>query len=119
MPKQSSPARRPMRAPKARAPSVSEREARDRTASRLGMNDHVGDLGTFGTDARLDLARAGMCVRERSTRIEPERQEGDEPLGRVQEPQLAWRSAEHIPDDSHNDGRLGVHVLRRLYLDVL
>ena len=47
--------------------------------SRLGVNDHVGDVGPFASDPLLDLARPCVRLVEAGRAVEPEREERDEP----------------------------------------
>src|SRR5207302_1012688 len=77
------------------------------TGSRLGVDDHVGDLGSLAPDPLFDLACAGMRVGERGFRIETEREEGDEAFVRVEEAQIARLAAGHVADDPQDGVRIG------------
>ena len=69
------------------------------TASRLGVDDHVGDA----RDARCGCAprpRSRARARPRARRrVETEREERDEPFGRLQEAQLARLASDLLADD--------------------
>src|SRR5919201_5797662 len=79
--------------------------------SGLGVDDHVGNVRTRVADPRLHLARATVRLGQRTGRVEAERQEGDEPLVRLQEAQLARLASERLADDARDDADLGVDVL--------
>ena len=84
------------------------------TASlRLGVDDHVGDLGQLLAQPLLDLARARVRVGERRCRVEPEREERDEPLVRAQEAQLPRRAAGRPRARSARPRRVGELDRRR------
>src|SRR3954464_5590472 len=71
----------------------------NRNALGLRVDDHVGDAGMLVANARLDLARARVCVGERGSRVEAECEERHEPLGRLQEPQLPRLAADLLAHD--------------------
>src|SRR4051812_21334345 len=50
-------------------------------------------------DARLDLARAGVRVGERGARGETEREERDQPLGPLRDPQPARLASDSLTPD--------------------
>src|SRR3954464_8669335 len=70
-------------------------------------------------EARLDLARAGVRVGERGARVETEREERDQPLGRLQEPQLARLASDFLTHNPANVAGLGATVLDRAHAPVL
>ena len=76
-----------------------------RSNSRLGVDDHVGDVGPGIADPRLDLARPPVGVGQGQRRVEAERQERDQPFARVEEAQLPRIRAHDAVADDRRDPR--------------
>src|SRR3954468_18135860 len=73
--------------------------------SRLGVDDHVRDVGARAADRLLDLAPPCVRVLQAARPAETAREEGDEPLVvRAQEAELARRAARRLEDDPADDG---------------
>ena len=97
--------------------------------SRLGVDDHVGDLRVLAPDALLDLARVRMRLGEGALGSMPEREEGDETLVGAEEAELARlgpvasrtmartaaASSSSSPRDRALRGRLGERLEMRLH----